>query len=43
MLTMIDSVDDEVLEPLYMSVIRTIASWSQEADGIGAVVGADPP
>lgn len=40
MLTMLDSVDEEVLEPLYMSVIRTIASWSREAEGIGAVVGA---
>ncbi len=40
LLNTLDSTDGEVLEPLYMSVIRTIASWSGKADGLGAVVGA---
>ncbi len=40
MLTTLDTVDEAVLEPLYMAVIRQIALWSQKKEGIGAVVGA---
>ncbi len=40
MLDMLDTVEDNLWEPLYIGVIRQIATWARKAEGIGAVVGA---
>ncbi len=40
MLDMLDTVEENLYEPLYMAVIRQVAVWARSAGGIGAVVGA---
>ena len=36
----VDAVDEKELYPLYLAVAHRIARWSEEHEGIGAVVGA---